>query len=35
LTHAGLLELIDGSLRLTGRGRLLGNEVFLRFLPAK
>lgn len=34
LTHAGLLEIINGSLRLTSRGRLLGNEVFLQFLPA-
>ena len=27
----GLLEAIDGRLRLTARGRLLGNEVFSRF----
>jgi len=33
MVYAGLLELIEGSIRLTGRGRLLGNEVFLRFLP--
>ncbi|MDO8531696.1 MAG: radical SAM family heme chaperone HemW [Dehalococcoidia bacterium] len=30
---AGLLEREGGVLRLTRRGRLLGNEVFLRFLP--
>jgi len=29
----GLLERGDGCLRLTTRGRLLGNEAFLRFLP--
>ena len=29
----GLLERVDGRLRLTARGLLLGNEVFLRFLP--
>ncbi|MGD0205833.1 MAG: radical SAM family heme chaperone HemW [Dehalococcoidia bacterium] len=29
----GLLERVDGCLRLTPRGRLLGNEAFLRFLP--
>ena len=34
LTCAGLLELMDGSMYLTARGRLLGNEVFQRFLPA-
>ena len=28
---AGLLEAVDGSVRLTQRGRLLGNEVFSRF----
>jgi oxygen-independent coproporphyrinogen-3 oxidase len=28
----GLLEQLGGSLRLTGRGRLLSNEVFARFL---
>ena len=33
LMGLGLLTEVDGSLRLTGRGRLLGNEVFLRFLP--
>ena len=27
-----LLEEQDGRLRLTSRGRLLGNEVFMRFL---
>jgi oxygen-independent coproporphyrinogen-3 oxidase len=31
--EAGLLELEDGWLRLSQRGRLLGNEVFLRLLP--
>lgn len=30
---AGLLEHLDGWLRLSQRGRLLGNEVFLRLLP--
>lgn len=29
----GLLETVDGRLRLTERGRLLGNEVFARLLP--
>jgi oxygen-independent coproporphyrinogen III oxidase len=29
----GLLESVDGQIRLTERGRLLGNEVFQRFLP--
>ncbi len=33
LTSAGLLEQSDGRLRLTRRGRLLGNEVFWRLLP--
>jgi oxygen-independent coproporphyrinogen-3 oxidase len=33
LEGLGLLERIDGCLRLTTRGRLLGNEAFLRFLP--
>jgi oxygen-independent coproporphyrinogen III oxidase len=33
VTKAGLLELADGWLRLSKRGRLLGNEVFLRLLP--
>ena len=33
LTALGLLERADGCLRLTARGRLLGNEVFMRFLP--
>ncbi|MEO8286763.1 MAG: radical SAM family heme chaperone HemW [Chloroflexota bacterium] len=28
----GLLEQVDGSIRLTPRGRLLGNEVFERFI---
>ena len=31
LTGFGLLEREDGVVRLTARGRLLGNEVFLRF----
>ncbi len=31
--EAGLLEQEDGWLRLSQRGRLLGNEVFLRLLP--
>ena len=31
LDSVGLLEAVDGSLRLTARGRLLGNEVFSRF----
>ena len=31
LTASGLLETVDGHVRLTGRGRLLGNEVFTRF----
>jgi oxygen-independent coproporphyrinogen-3 oxidase len=30
----GLLERADGRLRLTRRGRLLANEVFVRLLPA-
>jgi oxygen-independent coproporphyrinogen-3 oxidase len=29
----GLLEIEDGALRLTRRGRLLSNEVFVRLLP--
>jgi oxygen-independent coproporphyrinogen III oxidase len=33
LIHWGLLESDGRSLRLTRRGRLLGNEVFWRFLP--
>ena len=28
----GLLEQVDGWIRLTARGRLLGNEVFERFI---
>ncbi len=31
--EAGLLDQSDGWLRLSKRGRLLGNEVFLRLLP--
>ncbi len=31
LESAGLLEAANGAVRLTGRGRLLGNEVFSRF----
>ncbi len=34
LTDLGLLECVDQCIRLTRRGRLLGNEVFWRFLPA-
>ena len=33
LTGSGLLAIEWGYLRLTARGRLLGNEVFHRFLP--
>ncbi len=33
LTALGLLETGEGRLRLTQRGRMLGNEVFMRFLP--
>jgi oxygen-independent coproporphyrinogen-3 oxidase len=33
LVALGLLESVDGWIRLTERGRLLGNEAFLRFLP--
>ena len=29
----GLLEVDEGHIRLSARGRLLGNQVFLRFLP--
>jgi hypothetical protein len=29
----GLLARDDGRLRLTGRGRYLANEVFVRLLP--
>ena len=32
-TANGLLENVDGRLRLTRRGRLLSNEVFSRLLP--
>jgi len=35
LTALGLLERANGRLRLTPRGRLLGNEAFVRFLPDK
>ncbi|MCI0855736.1 MAG: radical SAM family heme chaperone HemW [Chloroflexi bacterium] len=31
--EAGLVEEVGGNLRLTRRGRLLGNEVFARLLP--
>lgn len=34
LTGSGLLECTEGCIRLTRRGRLLGNEVFWQFLPA-
>lgn len=30
---AGLVEMIDGRIRLTARGRFLSNEVFVRLLP--
>ncbi|MSQ33652.1 MAG: radical SAM family heme chaperone HemW [Dehalococcoidia bacterium] len=33
LTAVGLVELTPDALRLTPRGRLLGNEAFVRFLP--
>ncbi|HVB21062.1 MAG TPA: hypothetical protein VNG51_03840, partial [Ktedonobacteraceae bacterium] len=33
VAEAGLLEQDNGWLRLSKRGRLLGNEVFLRLLP--
>jgi oxygen-independent coproporphyrinogen-3 oxidase len=33
LRDLGLVEVDGGAVRLTGRGRLLGNEVFERFLP--
>jgi oxygen-independent coproporphyrinogen-3 oxidase len=33
MTGLGLLEVQEGNLRLTAKGRLLGNEVFQRFLP--
>lgn len=33
MIETGLLEHSGRNLRLTSRGRLLGNEVFLRFLP--
>jgi coproporphyrinogen III oxidase-like Fe-S oxidoreductase len=33
MTQAGLLERSNGSIRLTARGRLLANEVFVRLLP--
>ena len=34
LTGSGLLEFAERHIRLTPRGRLLGNEVFWQFLPA-
>jgi oxygen-independent coproporphyrinogen-3 oxidase len=34
LTAYGLVETLAGRLRLTPKGRLLGNEVFIRFLPS-
>jgi oxygen-independent coproporphyrinogen-3 oxidase len=34
MIEGGLLEQSDGAIRLTGRGRLLSNEVFERFLAA-
>jgi oxygen-independent coproporphyrinogen-3 oxidase len=33
MTEAGLLERDNGTTRLTRRGRLLANEVFMRLLP--
>jgi len=33
MTDAGLLERSNGAMRLTARGRLLANEVFVRLLP--
>ncbi|MBI4337746.1 MAG: radical SAM family heme chaperone HemW [Chloroflexi bacterium] len=35
LQEVGLLEITGGCVRLTARGRLLGNEVFVRFLGAR
>ena len=35
LAALGLLEDSDGALKLTPRGRMLGNEVFSRFLAAE
>jgi len=35
LSDLGLVELKGGAVRLTNRGRLLGNEVFERFLPPR
>ena len=34
LGGSGLLETVDGSLRLTSRGRMLGNEVFASFFAS-
>jgi oxygen-independent coproporphyrinogen-3 oxidase len=34
LQARGLLETVDGRVRLTAEGRLLGNQVFAEFLPA-
>ena len=34
LDGSGLLETVDGSLRLTPRGRMLGNEVFASFFAS-
>ena len=33
MSNLGLLEIGESSIRLSRRGRLLGNEVFQRFLP--
>ncbi|MFC1846304.1 radical SAM family heme chaperone HemW [Chloroflexota bacterium] len=33
LTGLGLLECIEGNIKLTHRGKLLGNEVFCQFIP--
>ena len=35
LTCIGLLEIVDGSTRLTPRGQMLGNEVFERVLSER
>jgi oxygen-independent coproporphyrinogen-3 oxidase len=33
LVELGLLDADEKGIRLSGRGKLLGNEVFMRFLP--
>jgi oxygen-independent coproporphyrinogen-3 oxidase len=35
LVSLGLVDLTTEALRLTSRGRLLGNEAFVRFLPSQ